>query len=213
MTTGVVRHACRHRVTARGVFVLGDSFTRPELGNDTEGRGAVAVCSEGLLRGHVLAGGPASHACRRGSGSTRGFNFLFWGFFHTLGSGRHEGVGFCFSLAVAPVSEGDCFTRTGVDGTREVGFCFFFGGCSGVGGGFFHTHNRDSRGGCAKMRASFPLLSRRFPAFRRYKRPCPPTSSQNRPARIRCAAFRNSPPSCAPRLSLNWPPGRSRRFR
>ena len=24
------------------------------------------------LRGHVLAGGPASHACRRGSGSTRG---------------------------------------------------------------------------------------------------------------------------------------------
>ena len=27
---------------------------------------------------------------------------------------------------------------TGVDGTREVGFCFFFGGCSGVGGGFFH---------------------------------------------------------------------------
>ena len=64
----------------------GDSFTRPELGNDTEGRGAVAVCSEGLLRGHVLAGGPASHACRRRSGSTRGFNFLFWGFFHTLRS-------------------------------------------------------------------------------------------------------------------------------
>ena len=29
---------------------------------------------------------------------------------------------------------------TGVDGTRGVGFCFFFGGCSGVGGGFFHTH-------------------------------------------------------------------------
>ena len=26
LTTGVVRHACRHRVTARGVFVLGDSF-------------------------------------------------------------------------------------------------------------------------------------------------------------------------------------------
>ena len=36
LTTGVVRHACRHRVTARGVFVLGDSFTRSELGNDTE---------------------------------------------------------------------------------------------------------------------------------------------------------------------------------
>ena len=24
-------------------------------------------------------------------------------------------------------------------GIRGVGFCFFFGGCSGVGGGFFHT--------------------------------------------------------------------------
>ena len=53
--SGVVRHACRHRVTAtsgemaRGVFVLGDSFAHTELGNDTddtEGRGAVAVCSE-----------------------------------------------------------------------------------------------------------------------------------------------------------------------
>ena len=28
------------------------------------------------MRGHVLAGGPASHACRRGSGSTRGFGFV-----------------------------------------------------------------------------------------------------------------------------------------
>ena len=64
LTTGVVRHACRHRVTARGVF----GFV---------GGGVVAVCFEGLLRGHVLAGGPASHACRRGSGSTR--RFLFWG--------------------------------------------------------------------------------------------------------------------------------------
>ena len=44
LTTGVVRHACRHRVTARGVFGLGDSFTRP---------------------------GAASHACRRRSGCTR----------------------------------------------------------------------------------------------------------------------------------------------
>ena len=58
LTTGVVRHACRHRVTARGVFGLGG--------------GVVAVCFEGLLREHVLAGGPASHACRRRSGSTRG---------------------------------------------------------------------------------------------------------------------------------------------
>ena len=65
--SGVVRHACRHRVTARGVFGF--------VG------GVVAVCFEGLLRGHVLAGGPASHACRRRSGSTRGFWFggLFCG--------------------------------------------------------------------------------------------------------------------------------------
>ena len=43
MTTGVVRHACRHRVTARGVFVLGDSFTRPELGNDIGLMGALLL--------------------------------------------------------------------------------------------------------------------------------------------------------------------------
>ena len=41
-----------------------------------------------------MAGGPASHACRRGSGSTRGFNFFVLG-----GS----------------------FTRSGVDGTRGLG--------------------------------------------------------------------------------------------
>ena len=41
--------------------------------------GVVAVCFEGLLRGHVLAGGPARHACRRGSGSTRGFDFFVLG--------------------------------------------------------------------------------------------------------------------------------------
>ena len=78
MTTGVVRHACRHRVTARGVFVWGIL-----LRLDWE-----------PLREHVLAGGPASHACRRGSGSTRGFNFFVLG-----GS----------------------FTRSGVDGTRGLG--------------------------------------------------------------------------------------------
>ena len=65
LTTGVVRHACRHRVTARGVFGLGG--------------GALLPFVLRRLREHVLAGGPASHACRRGSGCTRGFNFLFWG--------------------------------------------------------------------------------------------------------------------------------------
>ena len=63
LTTGVVRHACRHRVTARGVFVLGDCFTRPELGNDIGLMGALLPF---VLR--VVAG-----ACvGRGSGSTRG---------------------------------------------------------------------------------------------------------------------------------------------
>ena len=40
LTTGVVRHACRHRVTARGVFGLGGLFCG-FVG------GAVAVCFEG----------------------------------------------------------------------------------------------------------------------------------------------------------------------
>ena len=105
---------------------------------------------------------PANRS-RRGSGCTRGFNFLFWGLFHMLGRGWHErvrgggfnplrgattgvvmrrratsgemargGLVFVFSLEVAPVSEGDSFTRSGVvrhacrlrrDGTR-IAFCF-----------------------------------------------------------------------------------------
>ena len=54
-----------------------------------------------------------------------------------------------FCLAVAPVSEGDSFTPSGEDGTR--GLVFFFGGCSGVGGGFFHTLRRGRHEG-----VSFP---------------------------------------------------------
>ena len=82
--------------------------------------GAVAVCFEGLLREHVLAGGPASHACRRGSGSTRGFDFLFWGLFHTL---RRDGTrGLVSGLRAA----------SGEDGTRRFWF-----------GGFFHMLRRD----------------------------------------------------------------------
>ena len=45
------------------LFVLGDSFTRPELGNDTEGRGAVAVCFEGGCGGMCWpVDRPATHA-------------------------------------------------------------------------------------------------------------------------------------------------------
>ena len=71
MTTGVVRHACRLRRdgtppcggAGEGVFGLGDFFTCSELGNDTEGRGAVAVCSEGGCGGMCWpVDRPATHA-------------------------------------------------------------------------------------------------------------------------------------------------------
>ena len=145
---------------ARGalIFCFGDSFTRSGVDGT---RGLVFVFLWRLLR------------CRRGIVSRA----REW-----MARGR---LVFVFSLAVAPVSEGDSFTRTiGIPGAAVLK--------------------------CELLSRCFPAV---FPLSVRYKRPCPPTSSQNRPARIRCAAFRNSPPSCAPRLSLNWPPGRSRRFR
>ena len=43
------------------------------------------------------------------------------------------------------MSEGDSFTPSGEDGTR--GLVFLFGGCSGVGGEFFHTLRRDGTRG------------------------------------------------------------------
>ena len=55
----------------------------------------------------------------------------------TSGEMARGGLVFVFSLEVAPMSEGDSFTPSGEDGTR--GLVFLFGGCSGVGGGFFHT--------------------------------------------------------------------------
>ena len=61
------------------VLVWGIVSHARSLGITQRRRGAVAVCFEGLLQGHVLAAGAASHACRRRSGSTRGFNFLFCG--------------------------------------------------------------------------------------------------------------------------------------
>ena len=77
LTTGVViRRRAVSGETARGGFVFfggGHMLGAWERHrDDTEGRDAVAVCFEGLLRKHVLAGGPASHACRRRSGCTRG---------------------------------------------------------------------------------------------------------------------------------------------
>ena len=73
LTTGVVRHACRHRVTARGVFGLGGIVSHARsLGTTQRRRGAVAVCFEGCCESMCWPVDPASHACRRGSGSTRG---------------------------------------------------------------------------------------------------------------------------------------------
>ena len=76
------------------------------------------------LREHVLAGGPASHACRRGSGSTRGSGFLFGGLFCgwtgiRCGSGR---------LTTGVVRHA-CRLRR--DGTRRFWFGGFFCGWTG----------------------------------------------------------------------------------
>ena len=86
--------------------------------------GAVAVCSEGFLQGHVLAGGPASHACRRGSGCTRSLGLR--GLIRCAGRPQEWSCGavpprewmargglvFVFSLGIAPVSV--CVLTTGV---------------------------------------------------------------------------------------------------
>ena len=76
---------------------------------------------------------PATHAAA-GAAARGALIFCFGGFFHTLrsghaapchhGSGWHEGVSFCFSLAVAPVSEGDSFTRSELgNNTMTMGGC------------------------------------------------------------------------------------------
>ena len=106
-----------------------------------------------------MAGGPARHTYRRWTGSTRGFGFCF--FF-----GDCSGVGECvdhrsghsapcrlrrdgtrrflvwgiLSYAQERLHEGvssGLRAASGEDGTR--GLVFLFGGCSGVGGEFFHT--------------------------------------------------------------------------
>ena len=86
MTTGVVRHACRHRVTARGVFGLGDCFTRPELGNDTLLLFVLRACCGGMC---WPVDRPATHAAA-GAAARGALIFCFGGFFHTLRSGWHE---------------------------------------------------------------------------------------------------------------------------
>ena len=75
------------------------------------------------VSGCVDHGSGHSAPCRLRRDGTR--RFWFGGLFHTLGRGRHEEVSSGLRAA------------SGEDGTR--GLVFLFGGCSGVGGGFFHT--------------------------------------------------------------------------
>ena len=113
MTTGVVRHACRHRVTARGGFWFGGFFHM--LGAWERHRfngGAVAVCFEGCCGG------------------------MCW-----PQERQHEGlgVGGLIRCAGRP-REWSCGAVPPQERWHEGGwFLFFLGGCSGVGGGFFHT--------------------------------------------------------------------------
>ena len=86
LTTGVVRHACRHRVTARGVFGLGGFFhTLGAWERHRFNGGAVAVCFECCCGGmcwprerpatHAAAGAAARgswvFAAARGGGKFR----------------------------------------------------------------------------------------------------------------------------------------------
>ena len=163
MTTGVVRHACRHRVTARGVFVLGG--------------GVVAVCFEGLLRGHVLAGGPASHACRRRSGSTRGFDFFglgdsftrsgetarggFWfgGFFCGWTGSRCGGM--CWPRERPATHAAAGAAARGVFGLGGLFHTLRRDGTRGWGGGFLHTLGRDGARRFLVWRVFLHALERR----------------------------------------------------
>ena len=87
--SGVVRHACRHRVTARGVFGLGGFFHTPGAWERHRfNGGAVAVCFEGCCGSMCWpVDRPATHAAA--GAAARGVRGI-----------------------------GGFFTRSGVDGTR-----------------------------------------------------------------------------------------------
>ena len=117
LTTGVVRHACRLRRDGTRRFLFGGFFhtlwsgSTRELGfcGGAKGRDAVAVCSEGGCGSMCWpVDRPATHAAA--GAAARGVRGGDWGILSHTQERWHEGVG----------------------------FCFFFGGCSGVGGGFFH---------------------------------------------------------------------------
>ena len=93
---------------ARGVRGgLGDSFTCSELGNDTddtEGRGAVAVCFEGCCESMCWpVDRPATHAAA--GAAARGVRGI-GGFFYTSGSGGTGGVIHCRRAAAGATRRG-----------------------------------------------------------------------------------------------------------
>ena len=88
--SGVVRHACRHRVTARGVFGLGGFFHTLRSGWHERVRGGGFNPLRGATTGVVMRRRATSGEMARG------------------------GLVFVFSLDVAPMSEGDSFTGSGV---------------------------------------------------------------------------------------------------
>ena len=134
--SGVVRHACRHRVTARGVFVLGDSFTR----SGAAARGVLVfslVCLVPVVRAYVA--GACVGRRLRGNGGRIG--------------GRDSGIARTpVADAVAVCSEGGCggmcwpvdrpatHAAAGAAARGALIFCF---------GGFFHmlwsAHSAPSR--------------------------------------------------------------------
>ena len=116
LTTGVVRHACRHRVTARGVFALGDCFTC----SGAAARGALIFCFGGFF--HTLRSGWHERVRGGGFNPLRGATTgVVMRRRATSGEMARGGLVFVFSLEVAPMSEEDSFTRSGVDGTRGLG--------------------------------------------------------------------------------------------
>ena len=150
--SGVVRHACRLRRDGTRRFWFGGFFHTPGSGRHERVRGGGFNPLRGATTGVVMRRRATSGEMARG------------------------GLVFVFSLEVAPVSEGDSFTRSGVvrhacrlrrDGTRRFWFRGFFhtpgsgrhpalrrGRRGGLGfvfcfGGFFHTLGSDrTRGGC-----------------------------------------------------------------
>ena len=128
--SGVVRHACRHRVTARGAFDFFDVL------------GGAEGCCGSMCWPQER---PATHAAA-GAAARGVLVFRFGGFFHTLGSGWHERVRGGGFNPLRGATTGVVMRRRATSGEMARGglvFVFFFGGCSGVGGGFFHTPGSD----------------------------------------------------------------------